>query len=84
MSDLSDVIRILPTMKSGNELLSALEVLPEYPNDREAVGAAHDATVLLLNDSPVILIPLLYCQCCTLLLQRPHQSKIDNLYGRHS
>ena len=30
MSDLSDVIRILPTMKSGGELLSALEVLPEY------------------------------------------------------
>ena len=30
MSDLSDIIRILPPMKSGNELLSALEVLPEY------------------------------------------------------
>ena len=30
MSDLSDVIRILPPMKSGKELLSALEVLPEY------------------------------------------------------
>ena len=29
MGDLSDVIRILPPMKSGNELLSALEVLPE-------------------------------------------------------
>ena len=30
MSDLSDIIRILPPMKSGSELLSALEVLPEY------------------------------------------------------
>ncbi len=30
MSDLSNVIRILPTMKSGKELLSALEVLPKY------------------------------------------------------
>ena len=30
MSDLSDIIRILPPMKSGNELLSALKVLPEY------------------------------------------------------
>ena len=30
MSDLSDVICILPPMKSGDELRSALEVLPEY------------------------------------------------------
>ena len=32
MSDLTDIIRILPPMKSGSELLSALEVLPEYDN----------------------------------------------------
>ena len=30
MSELSNIIRILPPMKSGNELLSALQVLPEY------------------------------------------------------
>ncbi len=30
MSDLSDIIRILPSMKSGDELRFALEVLPEY------------------------------------------------------
>ena len=33
MVDLSNVIRILPTMKSGDELFSALEVLPEYDED---------------------------------------------------
>lgn len=30
MVELSNVIRILPTMKSGDDLFSALEVLPEY------------------------------------------------------
>ena len=30
MTNLSDVIRILPQMKSGDELLSALKVFPEY------------------------------------------------------
>ena len=30
MADLSNVIHILPTMKSGADLFSALEVLPEY------------------------------------------------------
>lgn len=30
MADLSDIIHILPTMKSGADLFSALEVLPEY------------------------------------------------------
>ena len=30
MSDLTDIIRILPPMKSGDKLLSALKVLPEY------------------------------------------------------
>ncbi len=32
MNNLADVIHILPPMKSGAELLSALEVLPEYDN----------------------------------------------------
>ena len=30
MADLSDIIHILPSMKSGADLFSALEVLPEY------------------------------------------------------
>lgn len=30
MTDLSDIIRILPPMKSGDDLFSALEVLPKY------------------------------------------------------
>lgn len=30
MSDLTDIIRILPPMKSGAELKAALEMLPEY------------------------------------------------------
>ena len=30
MVDFSNVIRILPSMKSGNELFSSLEILPEY------------------------------------------------------
>lgn len=30
MTDFSNVIRILPPMKSGDDLFSALEVLPEY------------------------------------------------------
>ena len=33
MVDLSNVIHILPTMKSGDDLFSALEVLPEYDED---------------------------------------------------
>lgn len=30
MTDLSNIVRILPTMKSGDDLLSDMEVLPEY------------------------------------------------------
>ncbi len=33
MTNLSDIINILPAMKSGDDLLSALEVLPEYSAD---------------------------------------------------
>lgn len=37
MTNLSDIIRVLPPMKSGQELFSALEVLPEYdPGIRHA------------------------------------------------
>ena len=30
MTNLSDIINALPRMKSGNELITALEILPEY------------------------------------------------------
>ena len=30
MTDLSDIIRILPPMRAGEDLFSALEVLPKY------------------------------------------------------
>lgn len=33
MNNLSDIIKILPSMKSGQELSAALEVLPEYDPD---------------------------------------------------
>ena len=48
MSDLSDVIHILPTMKSGNELLSALEVLPEY--DTAICDADAPVRLMALSD----------------------------------
>ena len=48
MSDLSDVIRILPTMKSGKELLSALEVFPEY--DSAICDADAPVRIMALSD----------------------------------
>ena len=30
MTNLSDIINVLPRMKSGDSLMNALEVLPEY------------------------------------------------------
>lgn len=45
MTDLSNVIHILPPMKSGNDLFSALEVLPEYD---EAIRDA-DVSVRLME-----------------------------------
>lgn len=46
MNNLSDIIKILPPMKSGQELRSALEVLPEYDPD------------ICLADAPVRLMAL--------------------------
>ena len=55
MSDLSDVIRILPTMKSGNELLSALEVLPEY--DATICDADVPVRLMALSDLYRVYVP---------------------------
>ena len=30
MTNLSDIVNVLPRMKSGDDLITALEVLPEY------------------------------------------------------
>ena len=55
MSDLSDVIRILPSMKSGNELLSALEVLPEY--DVAICNADAPVRLMALSDLYRVYVP---------------------------
>lgn len=55
MSDLSNVIRILPTMKSGKELLSALEVLPKY--DEGIRDADAPVRLMALSDLYRIYVP---------------------------
>ena len=55
MSDLSDVIHILPTMKSGDELLSALEVLPEY--DAAICDADTPVRLMALSDLYRVYVP---------------------------
>ncbi len=55
MSDLSDVIRILPPMKSGSELLSALEVLPEY--DAAICDADAPVRLVALSDLYRVYVP---------------------------
>ena len=55
MSDLSNVIRILPTMKSGKELLSALEVLPKY--DEGICDADVPVRLMALSDLYRIYVP---------------------------
>ena len=55
MSDLSDVIHILPTMKSGKELLSALEVLPEY--DSAICDADAPVRLMALSDLYRVYVP---------------------------
>ena len=55
MSDLSDVIHILPTMKSGTELLSALEVLPEY--DAAICDADAPVRLMALSDLYRVYVP---------------------------
>ena len=55
MSNLSDVINILPPMKSGNELVSALEVLPEY--DASISVADVSVRLMALSDLYRIYVP---------------------------
>jgi len=55
VSDLSDVIRILPTMKSGSELLSALEMLPKY--DAAICDADAPVRLMALSDLYRVYVP---------------------------
>ena len=55
MTDLSNVIRILPTMKSGDDLFSALEVLPEY--DKSICTADVPVRLMALSDLYRIYVP---------------------------
>lgn len=55
MSDLTDIIRILPPMKSGSELLSALEVLPEY--DTAICDADAPVRLMALSDLYRVYVP---------------------------
>ena len=55
MSNLEDIIHILPPMKSGNELLSALEVSPYY--DRSICYADSPTRLMALSDIYKIYVP---------------------------
>lgn len=55
MNNLSDVISILPPMKAGNELLSALEVLPKY--DESIRVADISVRLMALSDLYRIYVP---------------------------
>ena len=55
MADLSSIIHILPTMKSGDDLLSSMEVLPEYD---EAIREAEvPVRLMALSDLYRIYVP---------------------------
>ena len=55
MANLSNIIRILPPMKSGKELLSALEVLPEY--DSAICNADAPVRLMALSDLYRVYVP---------------------------
>lgn len=55
MSNLADVIHILPPMKSGEELMSALKVLPKY--DRSICNADAAVRLMALSDLYKIYVP---------------------------
>ncbi len=55
MSDLTDILRILPPMKSGNELRSTLEVLPVY--DSSICDADTPVRLMALSDLYRIYVP---------------------------
>lgn len=55
MSNLADIIHILPSMKFGKELMLALKVLPEYD---DAIRSADSPTRLMaLTDLYKIYVP---------------------------
>ena len=55
MVDLSNVIHILPMMKSGDDLLSAMEVLPDYDNTVRTADAP--MRLMALSDLYRIYVP---------------------------
>lgn len=55
MVSFSDIINILPPMKSGNELVSTLEVLPEY--DMSISDADVSVRLMALSDLYRIYVP---------------------------
>ena len=55
MADFSNIIHILPTMKSGDDLFSALEVLPEY--DDTVREAEVPVRLMALSDLYRIYVP---------------------------
>lgn len=55
MTNLSDIINALPRMKSGNELISALEILPEYTP--EICAADTPVRLMALSDLYRVYIP---------------------------
>ena len=55
MNELSDVIHVLPQMKSGRELLSSLEVLPEYDESVRDTDVA--MRLMALSDLYRIYVP---------------------------
>lgn len=55
MTDLSDIIRILPPMRAGEDLFSALEVLPKY--EESIRGADVPVRLMALSDLYRIYVP---------------------------
>ena len=55
MADLSNIIHILPSMKSGDDLFSALEILPEY--DESIRTADVPVRLMALSDLYRIYVP---------------------------
>ena len=55
MTNLSDIIHILPSMKSGDDLLSSMEVLPEYDESIRTAGVP--MRLMALSDLYRIYVP---------------------------
>ena len=55
MTNLSDIINVLPHMKSGDSLIAALEILPEY--NPESRNTDTSVRLMMLSDLYRIYIP---------------------------